>query len=210
MWSTGGGSLLVTQAGMLAAAAALGLLALGGLVTPWVLLALVFALGTGQALTSPTWQALQPELVAPAEQARAISLGAVNVNLALAIGPAIGGLLLTATSAGTFFLVNAASFLAVIAVIWWWKGARPAGTLPREHAGQAIRAGGRYVAASPALRAILVRAGLFALWPVPRLHPAETSPDSGHQLIEYPQPAARLCAVGSGHQKIIASRHKPE
>jgi predicted MFS family arabinose efflux permease len=156
--------LLVTQAGMLAAAAALGLLALGGLVTPWVLLALVFALGTGQALTAPTWQTLQPELVAPAEQAQAISLGAVNVNLALAIGPAIGGLLLAATSAGTVFLVNAASFLAVIAVIWWWKGTRPANTLPREHAGQAIRAGGRYVAASPALRAILVRAGLFALF----------------------------------------------
>jgi len=38
---------------MLVAAAALGLLALAGLVTPWVLLALVFAVGTGQALTSP-------------------------------------------------------------------------------------------------------------------------------------------------------------
>jgi Transmembrane secretion effector len=66
--------------------------------------------------------------------------------------------------AGTVFVVNAASFLAVIAVIWWWKGTRPANTLPREHVGQAIRAGGRYVAASPALRAILVRAGLFALF----------------------------------------------
>jgi MFS family permease len=58
--------LLVTQAVMLLAAAALGLLALNGLVTPWVLLALIFALGTGQALTSPTWQTMQPELVAPA------------------------------------------------------------------------------------------------------------------------------------------------
>ena len=66
--------------------------------------------------------------------------------------------------AGTVFVVNAASFLAVIAVIWWWKGTRPANTLPREHVGQAIRAGGRYVAASPALRAILVRARLFALF----------------------------------------------
>jgi predicted MFS family arabinose efflux permease len=156
--------LLVTQAVMLLAAAALGLLAIAGLVTPWVLLALIFALGTGQALTSPTWQTLQPELVPPAERPQAISLGAVNQNLARAVGPAIGGLLLAATSAGTVFLVNAATFLAVIAVIWWWKGTRPANALPREHVGEAVRAGGRYIAASPALRAILLRAGLFTFF----------------------------------------------
>ena len=76
--------LLVTETFMLVAAAALGALAIAGLVTPWVLLALVFAVGTGQALTSPTWQTLQPELVSPAERTQAISLGSVNQNLARA------------------------------------------------------------------------------------------------------------------------------
>jgi len=162
--------LLVTQTVMLVAAAALGVLALAGLVTPWTLLALLFAVGTGQALTSPTWQTLQPELVSPPERTQAISLGAVNQNLARAIGPAIGGLLLAATSAGAVFLVNAATFIVVIAVIAMWRsGTRPADALPREHAGEAIRAGARYVAASPVLRAILIRAGLFiffsaAIW----------------------------------------------
>jgi MFS family permease len=162
--------LLITQAFMLAAAAALGALAIAGLVTPWVLLALVFAVGTGQALTSPTWQTLQPELVAPAERTQAISLGSVNQNLARAVGPALGGILLAATSAGTVFLVNAASFVAVIAVIAAWRSAaRAPDALPREHVGEAVRAGGRYVAASPALRVILARAGLFiffasAMW----------------------------------------------
>jgi MFS family permease len=154
--------LLVTQALMLVAAAALGALALAGLVTPWVLLALVFAVGTGSALTAPTWQVLQPELVPADERQQAISFGAVNQNLARAVGPAIGGLVLAATSAGADFLINAASFLAVIAVIAWWRGSRPAATtLPREHVGEAVRAGGRYVAASPALRVILWRAFLF-------------------------------------------------
>jgi predicted MFS family arabinose efflux permease len=153
--------LLIAQGFMLAAATALGVLALAGLVTPWVLLALIFAVGTGQALTAPTWQTLQPELVPPAERAQAISLGAVNQNLARAVGPAIGGIVLAATSAGTVFLINAATFLAVIAVIWWWRSTRPAQKLPREHVGEAIRAGGRYVAASPALRVILLRALLF-------------------------------------------------
>jgi MFS family permease len=162
--------LLVTQTLMLAAAAALGALAIAGLVTPWTLLALLFAVGIGQALTSPTWQTLQPELVDPAERTQAISLGAVNQNLARAVGPAIGGVLLAATSAGDVFLVNAATFAAVIFVIVAWRsGARLPSALPREHVGEAIRAGGRYVAASPALRAILIRAALFiffaaAIW----------------------------------------------
>ena len=162
--------LLVTETFMLIAAAALGALAIAGLVTPWVLLALVFAVGTGQALTSPTWQTLQPELVSPPERTQAISLGSVNQNLARAVGPAIGGALLAATSAGTVFLVNAASFIVVIGVIAAWRSAaRAPDALPREHVGEAVRAGGRYIAASPVLRVILARAGLFiffasAIW----------------------------------------------
>jgi len=161
--------LLIAQGLMLAAAAALGALALAGLVTPWTLLSLIFVLGVGTALTAPTWQTLQPELVSPAERQQAISLGSVNQNLARAIGPAIGGVLLAATSEGTVFLVNAATFLAVIAVIAAWRSTRPANALPPEHLGEAIRAGGRYIAASPALRVILLRALLFiffssAIW----------------------------------------------
>ena len=153
--------LLVAQGLMLVAAVALGALALAGLVTPWTLLALIFALGIGAALTAPTWQTLQPELVSPQERPQAISLGSVSQNLARAIGPAIGGVILAATSAGTVFLVNAVTFLAVIGVVAAWRSHRPPATLPREHIGDAIRAGGRYVAASPALRVILLRAFLF-------------------------------------------------
>ena len=153
--------LLVAQGLMLVAAVALGALALAGLVTPWTLLALIFALGIGAALTAPTWQTLQPELVSPQERPQAISLGSVSQNLARAIGPAIGGVILAATSAGTVFLVNAVTFLAVIGVVAAWRSHRPPATLPREHIGDAIRAGGRYVAASPALRVILLRAFLL-------------------------------------------------
>ena len=161
--------LLAAQGFMLLAAVALGALALAGLVTPWLLLALLFGVGTGQALASPTWQTLQPELVAPADRTQAISLGAVNQNLARAVGPAIGGIVLAATSAGTVFLINAATFLAVIAILIWWRNTKRTSTMPREHVGEAVRAGGRYVAASPALRAVLVRAALLiffasAIW----------------------------------------------
>ena len=62
------------------------------------------------------------------------------------------------------FLINAATFLAVLGVLFWWHDTEPTRTLPREHVGEAIRAGGRYVAASPVLRVILLRAGLFVFF----------------------------------------------
>lgn len=156
--------LIVAQASMLLAAVALGVLTMVRLISPWSLLALIFAVGTGGALTAPTWQTLQPELVERAERSQAISLGAVNQNLARAIGPAIGGIVLAATGIGTVFLINAATFGAVIAVVARWHGARPHDALPREHVGAAMRAGARYVAASPALRVVLLRAALFVLF----------------------------------------------
>ena len=85
------------------------------------------------------------------------------------MGPAIGGILLAVTNVGTVFLINAATFAAVIAVLAAWHSTRAPDALPREHVGEAVRAGGRYVAASPALRVILLRAALFiffasAIW----------------------------------------------
>src|SRR5271163_4100446 len=157
--------LIASQSFMLAAALALAVLALAGLVTPWVLLALIFAVGAGQTLTSPTWQTLQPELVAPEDRTQAIALGAVNMNLSRAVGPAIGGALYAASSASVLFLVNAVSFVPVIGAVARWRGgARPAGAAAPEQVSEAVRAGGRYIAGSPALRVILLRAGLFMLF----------------------------------------------
>ena len=157
--------LIASQSFMLVAAAVLAGLALAGLVTPWVLLLLIFAVGVGQTLTSPTWQTLQPELVAPEDRTQAIALGAVNQNLSRAVAPAFGGALFAATSAGALFVVNAVSFVPVIGAVARWRShARPASTIAREHVFDAIRAGARYVAASPALRVILLRAGLFMLF----------------------------------------------
>ncbi len=154
--------LIVAQTFMLVAAVALATLTLAGLATPWFLLALIFCVGVGQTLTSPTWQTLQPELVAPEDRTQAISLGAVNQNLSRAVGPALGGALYAASSAAALFFVNAASFLPVIgAVARWPGGQRPTSAAAPERIFEAMRAGGRYVAASPALRVILLRAGLF-------------------------------------------------
>ena len=162
--------LLGTTLFMAATTTALALLTIAGLVTPWALLAALFLVGVGQAWTSPTWVTLQPELVPAAERPQAIALGSVNMNLARAIGPALGGVLVAVTEPSVVFLVNAATFLTVIAVVWRSaprKGA--ASELPAEHLGEAMRASGRYVANSPALRTVLVRAAAYiffasAIW----------------------------------------------
>ncbi len=159
--------LLLTTFFMTATTAALAALAAAGIVTPWALLAALFLVGVGQAWTSPTWQTLQPELVPEEERTQGIALGAVNQNLARAVGPALGGLLVALTEPSLVFLVNAATFLAVIVVVWRWRDARTttaASGLPREHVGEAMRASARYVANSPALRTILLRAAAFVLF----------------------------------------------
>jgi MFS family permease len=156
--------IIAGQAVMLVSAAALGALELAGLVTPAVLLILLCGVGVGQGLTGPIAQTLQPELVPPSERPQAIALGSVNQNLARAIGPAIGGLLLAATSAALVFFVNAASFLAVIGVVAIVSVPARVLMLPREHVRSATIAGARFVRNSPALLAIMVRAAAFAFF----------------------------------------------
>ena len=156
--------ILAGQLVMLLSAATLGVLDLAGVVTPAVLLVLLCGIGVGQGLTGPIAQTLQPELVPPAERTQAIALGSVNQNLARAIGPAIGGLLLAATSAALVFFVNSLSFVAVLVVVALVAVPARISTLPREHLRAATRAGGRFVRNSPALIAIMVRAAAFGFF----------------------------------------------
>jgi MFS family permease len=161
--------LLFTQAWMLAAAAILGVLTIFGWTTPAALLALTFALGLGGAMNSPVWQAVTPELVPRAELPAAVALSSISFNIARAIGPALGGVVVTATGPGVCFVLNAASFLGVLAVIFRWRRARRSSALPAERVFGAVVAGARYVRYAPALRAVLVRTAAFvvcasALW----------------------------------------------
>jgi len=161
--------LLVAQGWMLAVAGALGILTLLGAITPWVLLLLTFALGLGAVMMAPTWQAIQPELVPREEFSQAISLGAVQFNLARAVGLALGGLVVAIAGPGAVFLLNAASFLAVAIPIYRWQRPTDESMLPPEHVTAAVWSGIRYVRNAPGIRAVLVRASVFiffasALW----------------------------------------------
>ena len=155
--------LLVTVAWMLLVALSLGALTLAGLVSAWTLLALTFLLGLGAALNAPAWQAIVPELVDREELPAAVALQAMGFNVARAVGPAIGGLVVAAAGPAAVFLLNAASFLGVLVVLARWRSAPMPNDLPPEDMLGATAAGLRYVGNAPALQAVLVRIGVFML-----------------------------------------------
>ena len=161
--------LLITQSWMLGAAAVLGLLTVSGAMTPWLLLFLTFNLGLGVALNTPAWQATTPDLVPPSELTEAVALNGIATNIARAIGPAIGGLLVAAIGSGGVVLLTAASFGAVVLVLRAWRKEPRETVLPAERVAGAMRAGVRYLRHAPAVRNVLARCAAFifgasALW----------------------------------------------
>lgn len=161
--------LLFTQAWMTVAAAGLAFVTFMGATTPWMLLSFTFALGVGSAMNMPIWQTVVPRLVPRKELPQAVALNSVAFNIARAIGPALGGVVVALSGPELVFLLNAISFLGVIAVIYRWDSSRRENQLPAEHVISAIRAGTRYMTHAPELRSALIRCCIFvtfgsALW----------------------------------------------
>jgi MFS family permease len=136
---------------------------LTGHINPPLLLGFTFLLGAGGAMAVSPYQALIPELVPRNQLAAASALGAISVNLARAIGPAIAGLLIGSVGVGWVFALNTVTFLGLIAVLLIWR--RPIDTAAQapERFVSALRAGGRYLKYSPVTRRILFRLGLFVV-----------------------------------------------
>jgi MFS family permease len=155
--------LIISQIWMLASAGALGVLTLLHLTTPWVLLGMSFSLGLGSALGGPASQAIVPELIPRDEVLEAVALNSMQFNIARGLGPAIGGIIVSAYGAGVAFLANTASFVGVLEVLISWRRQPHKSVLPAERVYGGIRAGIRYVRYSPVLRAVLVRSLLFGL-----------------------------------------------
>jgi MFS family permease len=154
--------LLITQSWLVVAAAMLGILTLLGLVGPWVLLAFTFVLGLGYVVNDPPWQAITPEIVSRQNFAQGVALNSVGFNVARAVGPALGGLLIMPWGPGPAFLVNAACFSGVILVLYRWQ--RPLiAPQARERVFSALRSGLDYFRQSTEVRAVLVRTAVFSV-----------------------------------------------
>jgi MFS family permease len=106
--------LFATQGGMGALAMGLGLLTVTGVVQLWHVYVFAFLLGCVSAFDSPARQTFVSELVVEADLANAVGLNSTSFNAARMIGPAVAGLLIAAVGSGWVFLLNAASFAAVL------------------------------------------------------------------------------------------------
>jgi MFS family permease len=162
--------LIFWQAWMLASVGVLAVLTFVGYISPWALLAFTFLLNVGSAMNNPAWQAIVPELVPRELIPDTVSLNAASNNLARAVGPALGGLMVAGfqhvhTGAGSVFFLNALSFAGVIWVLVNWKRIPLfKSALPSERVAASIRSGLRYVRYAPDLQSSLVRAFTYTFF----------------------------------------------
>jgi len=143
--------LLGTQTALGLLALILGLLTVTHTVRLWMVFVLAAALGTVNSVDQPARQTFVPEMVGRDRLQNAVSLNSVLTNAARAVGPAIAGVLIAASGVGVCFLVNAASFAAVLAALAriQTRQLHPAPPAGREK-GQ-LRQGLRYVRGAPGL-----------------------------------------------------------
>lgn len=161
--------LIASHAWMLFTSVLLCLLLWLGLMSPLLLLAATFMLGSGSLLSIPAGQASTSDAVPRTVLLPAIALNSVAYNAARAVGPALAGIMIAASGSAAVFLTNSLLFAAVVAIYTFLY--RPPGRLPPQSEGVlgAIRSGIRYVQHAPPLRGNIYRTMLFvscasALW----------------------------------------------
>ena len=137
--------MMVLQALMGVIALILGLLTVTHVVSLWEVYVLAVLLGLNNTFENPARQSFVLEMVGPKDLRNAVSLNSVLVNVARAVGPAVAGLLITLGGTGICFLINAASFAAVVASLWYMDLAALQPSRPTVRAKGQLREGLRYV-----------------------------------------------------------------
>lgn len=155
--------MIACQSWMLVVSALLAVTAWAGWMTPWLLLAFTFALGCATAINGPAWQAAVGDMVPRAILPSAVAMNSMGFNLARSVGPALGGVIVATAGAAAAFLTNAVSYVGLLVVLSRWEPELPSKILPRERLALAMRAGVRYVAMSPNIQLVLLRAAVFGI-----------------------------------------------
>jgi MFS family permease len=148
--------LFATQATMGALALGLGILTVAGLVQLWHVYGFAFLLGCVTAFDAPARQTFVSELVVEADVSNAVALNSTSFNAARMIGPAIAGVLIAAVGSGWVFLINAASFGAVLCSLSLLRVGELHPMSRALRARGSFAEGFRYVWRRPDLRAVLL------------------------------------------------------
>ncbi len=153
--------LLATQAAMGLLALTLGVLDVTGAVQLWHVYALAFGLGLATAVDTPARQAFVSELVGPTLLPNAVSLNSATFNTARVMGPAVAGVMIAATGTGWVFLVNTASFVAVLSGLLLMRDEDLFVGKRIQRRPGAIREGLAYVRTRPDLLALVTLVGII-------------------------------------------------
>ena len=152
--------MMALQALMGLLALVLGVLTVTHVVTLWEVYCLAVLLGLNNTFENPARQAFVLEMVGPDELRNAVSLNSVLVNVARAIGPAVAGLLITLGGTGICFLINSASFVAVVLSLWFMDLSALQPSRPAVRAKGQLREGLSYIRNEPELMVPLVMMAL--------------------------------------------------
>jgi MFS family permease len=153
--------LVATQTALGLLALALGILTVSGLVELWMVVVLAVLLGVVNAVDTPGRQAFALEMVGRDQLRNAVTLNSLLVNGARAVGPAVAGGLIATIGLGACFLVNAASYIAVLAALSGMDRGSLLPSAPAERARGQVRAGLRYVRRTGGLLVPLLMVGLI-------------------------------------------------
>ncbi len=153
--------LIAIQVYLLIVSGALGILTLLEFTSAWMLLGFTFALGVGAAMMLPAWGAIVPELVPADQMPAAVALNSIAINASRAVGPAIAGVLVAAVGPWLVFVLNALSYVGILAALLSWRREHHKSTLPAERFLTAIRVGMRFVMHTRGLQVVLIRGSAF-------------------------------------------------
>jgi MFS family permease len=106
--------LLLTQTVLMALAIGIAALLLTGVMTLPLMFCFALAFGITNAFDAPARQAFVSDMVSVGDASNAVALNSASFNMARLIGPAVGGLLIVAVGTGWVFVINAATFLAML------------------------------------------------------------------------------------------------
>ncbi len=137
--------LLFTQAAFCLLALALGLLVAVGAIRLWMIYGLALCLGMLAAIDNPTRQAFVYEMVGSDLLRNAVTLNSTEVNLARVIGPAIAGALIAGAGMAACFIINSATYLAVLACLLMMRGSELFTAAPIRRVRGQLANGFRYV-----------------------------------------------------------------
>jgi MFS family permease len=143
--------MVALQSAMGVQALILGLLTVSGSVRVWEIGLLALLLGVNNAFENPARQSFMLEMVGPKHLRNAVSLNSVLVNVARTLGPAAAGILIATVGEGVCFLVNAGSFIAVVASLVTLDRTALNPSPPAPHARGQLREGFAYVRRTPEL-----------------------------------------------------------